>query len=148
MHDDTILDKIVTNHVLDEEGHCHPQQKDSCPLPKTPPNTPAILYGVGGVCLGCIPSARTPTHKYQFCVTGHTVQLSTVLAPSGYPIAVKLYATIHSVKSNAPVSSHLILFSFHLPPASINYFMDQLKFYFFLPRCSFHSCSNGTGNGS
>ena len=47
MHDDTILDTIMTNRVLDKEGRCHPQQKDSRPLPKTPPNTPAILYGVG-----------------------------------------------------------------------------------------------------
>jgi hypothetical protein len=37
----------LINRVLDEEGHCHPQQKDSRPLPNTPPNTPAILYGAG-----------------------------------------------------------------------------------------------------
>ena len=61
MQDDTILDTIVTNRVLNEEGRCHPQQKDSHPLPKTPPNTPAILYGVGGVGLVCRPSSRTPT---------------------------------------------------------------------------------------
>ena len=36
-----------TNRVLDEEGRCHPQQKDLRPLPKTPTNMPAILYGVG-----------------------------------------------------------------------------------------------------
>jgi hypothetical protein len=51
----------MTNCVLDEEGHCHPQQKDSHPLPKTPPNMPAILYGVGGVGLVCRSSSRTPT---------------------------------------------------------------------------------------
>ena len=35
---------IVTNRVLDKEGRCHPQQKDTRPLPQTPPNTPAILW--------------------------------------------------------------------------------------------------------
>ncbi len=122
-----------------------PSKKTRATFPRPLP-TRLLSYGVGGVCLGCMPSACTPTHKYQFCVIGHTVQLSTVLAPSGYPIAVKLYATVQSVKSNAPVSCCLILCSFHLPPASINYSMDQLKFYIILPRCSFHSCSNGTGN--
>ncbi len=34
MHDDTILDTIVTNRVLDEEGRCHPQQKDRAPFPR------------------------------------------------------------------------------------------------------------------
>ncbi len=53
VHDDTILDTIVTNRVLDKEGRCHHQQKDSHPLPKTPPNTSVILYGVGEVRLGC-----------------------------------------------------------------------------------------------
>jgi hypothetical protein len=38
----------LINHVLDEEGHCHPQQKDSRPLPNTHPNTPAILFGRAG----------------------------------------------------------------------------------------------------
>ena len=123
-----------------------PSKKTRAPFPRPLP-TRLLSYGVGGVCLGCIPSACTPTHKYQFCVSGHTVQLSIILAPSGYPIAVKLYATVHSVKSNAHVSCCLILCSFHLPPALINYFMDQLKFYIILRRCIFHSCSNGTGNG-
>jgi hypothetical protein len=34
VHDDTILDTIVTNRVLDEEGCCHPQQKDHAPFPR------------------------------------------------------------------------------------------------------------------
>ena len=29
-----ILDMIVTNCVLDEEGRCHPQQKDRAPFPR------------------------------------------------------------------------------------------------------------------
>jgi hypothetical protein len=33
MHNDTILDTILTNCVLDEEGCCYPQHKDSRPLP-------------------------------------------------------------------------------------------------------------------
>ena len=124
-----------------------PSKKTRAPFPR-PLLTRLLSYGVGGVCLGCIPSACTPTHKTSILRLGHTVQFSIVLAPSGYPIVVKLYATVHSVlKSNAHVSCCLILCSFHLSPASINYFMDQLKFYIILRCCSFHSCSNGTGNG-
>ena len=138
----------MTNHVLDEEGHCHPpQQNDSRSLPKTPPNTPAILWcGWGLPRLHTFSAHSNP--QISILRLGHTVQFSIVLAPSGYPIVVKLYATVHSVlKSNTHVSCCLILCSFHLSPASINYFMDQLKFYIILRCCSFHSCSNGTGNG-
>ncbi len=50
MHDDTILDTIVTNHVLDEEGCCHPQQKDRAPFPRPLRcrwMAPALLVAVG-----------------------------------------------------------------------------------------------------
>ncbi len=50
MHDDTILDTIMTNHVLDEEGRCHPQQKDRAPFPRPLCcrwTAPALLVTVG-----------------------------------------------------------------------------------------------------
>ena len=50
MHDDTILDTIVTNRVLDEEGRCHPQQKDRAPFPRPLCcrwTAPALLVTVG-----------------------------------------------------------------------------------------------------
>ena len=94
----------MTNWVLDKEGWCRPQQKDSGPLPKTPAGTLSIFYPVGRVCTGWRPHS-TLWHKQKSTILHQCTQvwLSTLSAPSGYPITAKNYATVDSVNGHKTV---------------------------------------------
>ncbi len=83
MHNDTILDTIVTNPVLDEEGCCHPQQKDSGPLPTPPPNMPAIVYDVGRGLLVSGEASVSPPDKLTISYCHPVASHSSPFPPKG-----------------------------------------------------------------
>ena len=67
--DDGTISDIVTKRVLGEEGRHHPQQQDSQPLPKTPPNMPCIVFCV--VKAHSSPNARSTPPQYHSAIYPH-----------------------------------------------------------------------------
>jgi hypothetical protein len=59
---DGIISIVLTKHIIDKEGRCHPQQKYSCLLTKTPPNMPCIFFCVKGCT--ALPNHPTLLQKY------------------------------------------------------------------------------------
>ena len=76
MHNDTILDMIVTKCVLDEVRRCHPQQNDSCSLPKTPSSLSDGASVVGGRRRPSM-SWPSPTHTPLLLTTTTTKTMET-----------------------------------------------------------------------
>jgi hypothetical protein len=75
----------VIKHVLDKEGCCCPQQKDSLPLPKTPPDMPCLCWqGLhhatdtsafsGKNLLFCINAHASDHHPYQLLLAVQSIE--------------------------------------------------------------------------